>query len=117
MAYPILLNPARAALTGLLELNPKINAINKNVVHVITTTVIFLLSLISMAVNSIDVVLGFCGCLGSSLTSFIFPGYFYFRVFREDPSKKTQIRLSIVFIVVGFIFLVAGFILQVLDVI
>ena len=115
VAYPCLLSPARNGLTGLLELIPQIRAVNKNIIHVITTTVICLITLISIAVDSIDVVLGFCGCIGSSLTSFIFPGYYYYLVYREDSSKKTTIRLAIAFSVLGFIFMIVGFVLQILD--
>ena len=111
------MNPSRNALTGLLELSPKIDALNKNLLHVITTTIIFALTLLAFAFKSIDLVLGFCGCLGSSLTSFVFPGYYYYQVYKEDPSMKTKVRLSIVFMVLGFIFMIVGFVLQVLDVI
>ena len=111
------MNPSRAALTGLLEMSPKIRGINKNVIHIITTTVIFALTLLAFALKSIDLVLGFCGCLGSSLTSFVFPGYYYYKVHKENPAMKTKIRLAIAFMVLGFIFMIIGFVLQILDIV
>ena len=117
VAYPCLVSPARAGLTGLLRLSPKIRAINPNIVHVATTTVICVISLLSIPINSIDVVLGFCGCIGSSLTSFIFPGYYYYLVYKEDPSRKTSRGFAIAFSVLGFVFMIVGFVLQILDIV
>ncbi|WVR03398.1 hypothetical protein IAU60_000389 [Kwoniella sp. DSM 27419] len=70
---------------------------------VVTTTAILLSGfLIAYNVHELEIVLGFVGSTGSTIISFILPGVFYFRLFRDEPGqlKFWALALSIYGLVV-----------------
>ncbi|KAL1412061.1 hypothetical protein Q8F55_003058 [Vanrija albida] len=50
---------------------------------------------IAWLVDELDVVLGFVGSTGSTIISFILPGFFYFRLFRNEPGHTKWLALAL----------------------
>ncbi|WVQ76391.1 hypothetical protein IAR50_006057 [Cryptococcus sp. DSM 104548] len=52
---------------------------------VLTAAILFFGFLIAYNVHELEIVLAFVGSTGSTIISFILPGFFYFRLFRDEP--------------------------------
>ncbi|WWD22334.1 hypothetical protein CI109_106825 [Kwoniella shandongensis] len=50
---------------------------------------------IAYNVHELEIVLGFVGSTGSTIISFILPGFFYFRLFREEPGRTKWFALAL----------------------
>ncbi|ODO01936.1 vacuolar amino acid transporter 5 [Cryptococcus wingfieldii CBS 7118] len=53
----------------------------------LTLGILFFGFLIAYNVHELEVVLAFVGSTGSTIISFILPGFFYFRLFRDEPGS------------------------------
>ena len=64
---------------------------------VITVGILIAGFFIALTVDELEVVLGFVGSTGSTIISFILPGFFYFRMFRNEagPTKWFALALGI----------------------
>ncbi|WRT63603.1 uncharacterized protein IL334_000526 [Kwoniella shivajii] len=60
------------------------NEMSKIEFIVITTVILIAGFLIAYNVHELEIVLGFVGSTGSTIITFILPGFFYFRLFREE---------------------------------
>lgn len=115
VGYPFVVCPGREGLNGMLSHNSRYNALSPNLKHIIGTTVIVVLGVVGWFVTSISLVFSFCGAIGSSSVSFIFPGTYYYFTFRNDPTRKISRALSVVCITLGFILMIVGVVLQIID--
>ncbi|WVF66405.1 hypothetical protein IAT40_001145 [Kwoniella sp. CBS 6097] len=53
----------------------------------LTTGILIAGFAIAYNVHELEVVLGFVGSTGSTIISFILPGFFYFRIYRDEPGQ------------------------------
>jgi amino acid permease len=51
--------------------------------------------MIEMFTVMLMLVLGFVGSTGSTIISFILPGFFYFKLFRKEPGVTKWLALSL----------------------
>ena len=83
------------------------------IVFIIVTIILDIIVLLALVIDSVDVVLNFLGCLAATMSSFIVPAYYYYKVFKDE--KKVQARCAFVYMILGFVLMVVGFVLQVLS--
>ncbi|WWC67093.1 uncharacterized protein I206_101000 [Kwoniella pini CBS 10737] len=62
---------------------------------VITTAILIAGFLIAYNVHELEIVLGFVGSTGSTIITFILPGFFYFRLFREEAGMTKWWALAL----------------------
>ena len=117
IGLPFLVAPGREGINALLSHAERYAELPFNAKHVIGTVLILALGVVGWFVTSISTVLGFCGAVGSSAISFIFPGLYYYCTFRKEPNRKTSTKLSVVCIVMGFVLMILGLVLQIISVI
>lgn len=117
IGLPFLVAPGREGINAMLSHAEKYAELHPNLKHVIGNTIILVLGVIGWFVTSISTVLGFCGAVGSSSISFIFPGTYYYFTFRNEPTRKISRTLSVVCIVIGFVIMVVGLVLQIVSVV
>jgi amino acid permease len=99
-AYPLQANPSRRSLLTLWRTacgggEPSI--LNYNLRYY-TITITFLITslFIAITVHDLGIVLAFVGATGSTIVSYILPGIFYYKIFRNDelePKWKTKLSL------------------------
>lgn len=117
IGLPFLVAPGREGINALISHIGKYAELPPTVKHVIGTTLILAIGVVGWFVTSISTVLGFCGAVGSSSVSFIFPGLYYYFAFRNEPTRKKSKNLSLVCVFVGFVLMVLGLVLQIISVI
>ncbi|WWC85539.1 uncharacterized protein L201_000403 [Kwoniella dendrophila CBS 6074] len=62
---------------------------------VLTTAIVFPGFLIAYNVHELEIILGFVGSTGSTIITFILPGFFYFRLFREETGTTKWWALAL----------------------
>eukprot|EP00727_Mastigamoeba_balamuthi_P005042 m51a1_g14536 hypothetical protein (494) ;mRNA; r:947305-949157 len=82
-SYPVMLHPARSSLDRILfasaqSWRPTARHVGETVALLVSTFVL------AFFIESLDMVLSFCGSTGSTLVSFVLPGAFYVRLFACD---------------------------------
>lgn len=117
-SYPLMFNPCRGSLMLCLEKfdffkyqSPK----TAKITYVVITSLLLAISLLSLAINSVDTVLNFLGCLAAPISSFIVPAYYYYKVYKDREGYKVQTICALVYTVFGFLLMIVGFILQILN--
>ena len=116
IGFPFIVCPGREGCnTFISEICKKYGDLSPNLKHVIGTTILLVLGVVGWFVTSISIVFSFCGAIGSSAISFIFPGIYYFYTFRNEPTRKISRVLSVVCIVLGFVLMILGVVLQIVD--
>ncbi|KAI7888379.1 transmembrane amino acid transporter protein-domain-containing protein [Mucor mucedo] len=81
-SYPLQAHPCRASLEKILDSNPLPMSDKK---HALVTGFIVVASyFLAISISQLDLVLSFVGSTGSTTISFILPGLFYFRLYRDD---------------------------------
>lgn len=63
--------------------------------YILTTGILVAGFFIALSVDELEVVLGFVGSTGSTIISFILPGVFYFKLFREEPGVTKWAALGL----------------------
>jgi amino acid permease len=61
----------------------------------LTTVILVSGFLVALAVDELEVVLGFVGSTGSTIISFILPGFFYFKLFRAEEGMTKWAALAL----------------------
>lgn len=83
---------------------PKVGADGRNVspnrprslkFYILTTFILVTSFFIALSVDELEVVLGFVGSTGSTTISFILPGVFYFKLFRNEPGATKWAALAL----------------------
>lgn len=87
-SYPLQAHPCRASIEKIIDHihhnnTPAQPMSNKK--HTIVTGFIIIASyFLAITISQLDLVLSFVGSTGSTTISFILPGLFYFRLYRDD---------------------------------
>ena len=116
IGFPFIVYPGREGANTLIsEISHKYKDLNPNIKHVVGTTILLVLGVVGWFVTSISLVFSFCGAIGSSAISFIFPGIYYYYTFKNEPTRKVSRILSMVCIILGFALMILGVVLQIID--
>lgn len=116
IAYPCILNAPREGLTVIFSHWDKFEELGDNFKHVLITVIIIILAIPGFFLSTISVVMGFCGAIGSTTVAFIFPGYYYWMAFKNEPTRKVSTFWGFCFFILGLVLMVLGIVLQIMDI-
>jgi len=68
---------------------------SQNKFIIITTAILITGFIIALSVDELEIVLGFVGSTGSTILSFILPGFFYFRLWRKEEGSMKWFALAL----------------------
>ncbi|KAG1461218.1 hypothetical protein G6F46_004116 [Rhizopus delemar] len=98
-SYPLQAHPCRASLEKTLAHHTS----HKRSHFILTTAILVLSFLVAISISQLDIVLSFVGSTGSTSISFILPGLFYFKIFRDDAWYHWKRLVSLFLIIYGLL--------------
>jgi amino acid permease len=98
-SYPLQAHPCRASLEKTLAHHTS----HKRSHFILTTTILVLSFFVAISISQLDIVLSFVGSTGSTSISFILPGLFYFKIFRDDAWYHWKRLVSLFLIIYGLL--------------
>ncbi|KAG0844674.1 hypothetical protein G6F18_001656 [Rhizopus arrhizus] len=98
-SYPLQAHPCRASLEKTLAHHTS----HKRSHFILTTTILVFSFLVAISISQLDIVLSFVGSTGSTSISFILPGLFYFKIFRDDAWYHWKRLVSLFLIIYGLL--------------